>query len=247
MKRKNISLLVLILISFNYFSAVFIINAIGVEYTLDINENDNFIWKVEKFDQDTYESIFFPEKADFEEDDSKKIQIVDIDKSTDYWRIIYNLWDYTDDIEDFNSDADDERSKKIYRDPEDKVDDIFHEVDPLDTITEMWVVPTPFINYIEDFRDEFDHPAINVYVDDSSLIAKWAVEAALYEIELTYGTDGLLEKLEYVDRQGDEFVEIVLQREAIPGYDVVLIYGIIIICGIISVIVWRKKLSLSEV
>ena len=244
MKKKNISLLVLILILFNYFT---IFNAAGVDYSLDINENDILIWKVEKFDQSTYEAIFFPEKADFEEDDSKKIQIVKIDKSTDYWRIIYNFWDYTDDIEDFNSDADDERSKKIYRDPEDKVDDIFHEVDPLDTIAEMWVVPTPFINYIEDFRDEFNHPAINVYVDDSSLIAKWAVEAALYEIELSYGTDGLLETLEYIDRQGDEFLEIVLQREAIPGYDVVLIYGIIIICGIISVIVWKKKLSLSEV
>ena len=242
MRKKNISLLVLFLILFNYFSAVFIINAAGVEYSLDINENDTFIWKVEKFDKDTYESIFFPEEAGFEEDDSKKIQIVEIDKKTDYWRIIYYLWDYTDDTEDFSNDADDERGKKIYRDPEDKVEDIFYEVDPMDTIAQMWVVPTPFINYIEEFRDEFNHPAITVYVDDSSLIAKWGAVTAEYEIELTYGINGILEKLEYIDIHGDEFVEIVLQKEAIPGYKVVLLYGIIIICGIISVIVWKKKL-----
>ncbi len=245
MRKKKISLLVLTLILFNYFSAFFIINAAGADYTLDINENDIFIWKVEKLDQDTYESIFFPEKPGFDEDDSKKIQITDIDKKTDYWRIIYYLWDYTDDTEDFSNDADDERSKKIYKDPEDKVDDVFSDADPMGTIADMWVVPTPFINYIEEFRDEFDHPVITVYVDDSSLIAKYGVVTAEYEIELTYGTNGILEKLEYIDIHGDVFVEIVLQKEAIPGYDVVLFYGIIIICAIISVIVWKKKLVYS--
>ena len=65
---------------------------------------------------------------------------------------------------------------------------------------------------------------------------------AIYEIELSYDVNGIMEKLQYIDQNSEEFLEIVLQKEAIPGYDVILIYGLNIICAIISVIVWRKKL-----
>jgi hypothetical protein len=246
MKKKSFSLLTLSLILFNFFFiAVFTINASGVEYSIDVNENDTFIWKVEKFDQDTYEAIFIGEKIEFEEDDLKKYQIIDIDKSTEYWKISYYSWDYTDDSSDFEYDADEEEKYKIYRDPEDQADDILF----IEEIIEMWLIPIPYTNYLEDFKDEFDHQIIRVYIEGDSLIAKISATEeipATYEVELTYDVNGVMEKLEYYDQNGDEILEIVLQKEAIPGYDVILIYGIIIICGIISVTIWWKKLHISD-
>jgi hypothetical protein len=246
MKKKSFSLLTLSLIIFNFFFiAVFTINASGVEYSIDVNENDTFIWKVEKFDQDTYEAIFIGEKIEFEEDDLKKYQIIDIDKSTEYWKISYYSWDYTDDSSDFEYDADEEEKYKIYRDPEDQADDILF----IEEIIEMWLIPIPYTNYLEDFKDEFDHQIIRVYIEGDSLIAKISATEeipATYEVELTYDVNGVMEKLEYYDQNGDEILEIVLQKEAIPGYDVILIYAIIIICGIISVTIWWKKLHISD-
>ena len=246
MKKKSISLLILSLILFNFFfAAVFMINAFAVDYNIDVNENDTFIWKVDKFDQDTYEAIFIGEKIEFEEDDLKKYQIMDIDKSTEYWKISYYIWDYTDDSSDFEYDADEEEKYKIYRDPEDQADDILF----IEEIIEMWLIPNPYTNYLEDFKDDFDHQIIRVYIEGDSLIAKISATEeipATYEVELTYDVNGIMEKLEYYDQNGDEFLEIVLQKEAIPGYDVILIYGIIIICGIISVTIWFKKLHISD-
>ncbi|MFX0187854.1 MAG: hypothetical protein ACFE8A_08970 [Candidatus Hodarchaeota archaeon] len=246
MKKKNFALLTLSLILFNFFFiAIFTINASGVEYSIDVNENEIFIWKIEKFDQDTYEAIFVGEKIAFEEDDLRKYQIMDIDKSTEYWKISYYIWDYTDDSSDFEHDADEEEKYKIYRDPEDQADDILL----IEEIIEMWLIPIPYTNYLEDFKDEFDHQIIRVYLEDESLIAKISATEeipATYEVELTYDINGVMEKLEYYDQNGDEFLEIVLQKEAIPGYDVILIFGIIIICGTISVIIWWKKLHINN-
>ena len=246
MKKKSISLLILSLILFIFFfAAVFTINAFAVDYSIDVNENDTFIWKVDKFDQDTYEAIFIGEKIEFEEDDLKKYQIMDIDKSTEYWKISYYIWDYTDDSSDFEYDADEEEKYKIYRDPEDQADDILF----IEEIIEMWLIPNPYTNYLEDFKDDFDHQIIRVYIEGDSLIAKISATEeipATYEVELTYDVNGIMEKLEYYDQNGDEFLEIVLQKEAIPGYDVILIFGIIIICGIISVTIWFKKLHISD-
>jgi len=239
-KKKIFFLLALSLILFNFF-VVFTINVSGLDYSLDVKENDVYIWKVEKLDEDVYKSIFVGENIDFEEDDYKKVRIDSIDKSTEYWRIIYSYWDYTDDTDDFNNKADDDKSIKVYSDPKEKADNIpLGANEAMDKIANMWLVPTPFTNYIEEFRDEFDHPVIKVDIEDDILIAQISVTEEIpstYEIELSYDLNGVMEKLVYIDRNDDEFLEIVLQKEAIPGYDVLLIYGLIIICGIISVVI----------
>jgi len=103
----------------------------------------------------------------------------------------------------------------------------------------MWIVPSPYVSYIEEFRDEFDNPIIDVSVEDDKLIAKYAIETAKYEIEIEYGDDGLAEEIEYIDENGDTFVKITLIRETIPGYNLFLI--ILLICGAISLIIWRKR------
>ncbi|MFX1239170.1 MAG: hypothetical protein ACFE8P_15825 [Promethearchaeota archaeon] len=216
---------------------------------MDVKENDAFIWKVEKLDENTYKSIFVGENIGFEEDDYKKVRIDEIDKSTEYWRIIYSYWDYTDDTEDFNNNADDDKAKKIYKDPEENADNIpLGANEAMEKIANMWLIPTPYTNYIDEFRDEFENPVVKVDVEDDKLIVQISVTEEIpstYEIELSYDLNGVMEKIVYIDRNGDEFLEIVLQKEAIPGYDVLLIYGLITICGIISVIIWLKKLHLN--
>ncbi|MFX1392701.1 MAG: hypothetical protein ACFFAH_03920 [Promethearchaeota archaeon] len=248
-KKKILFLLTLSLILFNSF-AIFIINASGLEYNLDINENDIYIWKVETLDEDVYKSVFVGENLGFEEDDYKKVRIDEIDKSTEYWRVFYSYWDYTDDTDDFNNKADDDKSKKVYRDPEEKADNIpLGANEAMDKIADMWLVPTPYTNYIEEFKDEFEHPVVRVDIEDDILIAQISASEeipATYEMELSYDLNGVLEKLKFIDIKGEEFLEIVLQKEALPGYDVFLIYGLIIICGIISVIIWQKKIHIND-
>jgi len=215
----------------------------SLEYTLDVKENDTFIWKVTDFDEAIYDSIFINDPADFEEDDYTKYKIIEIDKSSDYWKIKYYTWDYTDEIEDFEDSADDEERYKIYKDPKDQADRILL----FEQIEEMWLIPTPYNNYLKGFEEEFDHPIIRVYSDGESLNAKFSANEEIpsaYEIQLTYGVNGVMEKFEYFDQNSNNFLEFTLQKEAIiPGYDLSLILGILVICGLLSLIIIVKKIS----
>ena len=231
MKKKTYFQLALLFLLFNYF---IVINAVAVDYSLDIDKDSNWIWRVDEYDEETYKDIFI-EAADFDEDDQQQIKVTDIDNRNEKWVISYDRWDYTDNTDDFSDPPDDEKFKTVYKDPEDQADDILD----LGDIANMWIVPSPYVSYIEEFRDEFDNPIIDISVEDDKLIAKYAIETAKYEIEIEYGDDGLAEEIEYIDENGDTFVKIVLIREEIPGYNLFLI--ILLICGVISLIIWRKR------
>ena len=231
MKKKTYFQLALLFLLFNYF---IVINAVAVDYSLDIDKDSNWIWRVDEYDEETYKDIFI-EDADFDEDDQQQIKVTDIDNRNEKWVISYDRWDYTDNTDDFSDPPDDEKFKTVYKDPEDQADDILD----LGDIANMWIVPSPYVSYIEEFRDEFDNPIIDISVEDDKLIAKYAIETAKYELEIEYGDDGLAEEIEYIDEDGDTFVKIVLIREEIPGYNLFLI--ILLICGVISLIIWRKR------
>jgi len=231
MKKKTYVQLTLLFLLFNYF---IVINAVAVDYSLDIDKDSNWIWRVDEYDEETYKDIFMKD-ADFDEDDQQQIKVTDIDNRDEKWVISYDRWDYTDNTDDFSDQADDEKFKTVYKDPKDQADDVLD----LGDIANMWIVPSPYVSYIEEFRDEFDNPIIDVSVEDDKLIAKYAIETAKYEIEIEYGDDGLAEEIEYIDENGDTFVKITLIRETIPGYNLFLI--ILLICGAISLIIWRKR------
>ena len=231
MKKKTYVQLTLLFLLFNYF---IVINAVAVDYSLDIDKDSNWIWRVDEYDEETYKDIFI-EDADFDEDDQQQIKVTDIDNRNEKWVISYDRWDYTDNTDDFSDPPDDEKFKTVYKDPEDQADEVLD----LGDIANMWIVPSPYVSYIEEFRDEFDNPIIDVSVEDDKLVAKYAIETAKYEIEIEYGDDGLAEEVEYIDENGDTFVKITLIRETIPGYNLFLI--ILLICGAISLIIWRKR------
>jgi len=239
MKKRYIFQLILLLVIINY--TLIPVNVSAVDYRLEINENDAFIWEIDEVDSDKYEVIFVTE-PDFDKDDQKKIVITNIEETDNKWRVTYDLWDYTDDTDDFSEAADDEKTKKVYKDPEDQADSIID----LETFARMWVVPNPSNSYIEKFREEHSNDFFDVFVDDDTLIMRPAVENAEYEVQITYQNDGVAETIEYVDDDGETFVKIVLIEETtIPGYDVILISALILIGGIMSLIFWRKKLTFN--
>jgi hypothetical protein len=233
MKKSNYIRLAVALILFNYL--FFTTHTVGVEYNIGISEGDIFIWNVEELDDARYEDIFVND-ADFDEGDQKKYDIDNIEETNNKWKISYFSWDYTDDTEDFNGDADDYKTKKVYKDPEEQADTIID----METFAKMWIVPNPYLTYIEEFRDEHDNAFFDVSVDDDTLTMKPALENAEYEIQITYGGDGIAEKIEYIDDNGETFVKIVEIEQAIPGYDVLLIIGFLILGGIASFLLLRK-------
>jgi hypothetical protein len=244
MKRKFYFQIALFIVLLNYVIAT---NVVAVDYNLELAGDANLIWTVDEFDEDRYDEIFEgysvedrPE-ADFDKDDQKQVKVTNIDTREKKWVISIDEWDYTDDTSDFSDEPDQEKYKTVYKDPEDQADDIL----VLEDITSMWIVPSPAISYIEDFRDEFDIPNIDVSVEDDKLIAKASIEPipAAYEIEITYGNDGLAEKIEYIDDDGDTFIKISLLKETIPGYNLLLI--LLLICGLTGIIFWIKRLKIN--
>jgi hypothetical protein len=219
-------------------NSFFIPSATAVDYNLELTKDKELIWKVNEYDEDIYNNIFLKD-ADFDKDDQQKLKISNIDTREKKWVITYLIWDYTDNTQDFSNPADDEKYKTVYKDPEDQGDDIIE----LEDIVKMWVVPSPFNGYIEEFRDEFDNPIIDIAVEEDTLIAKYDIETSQYEIQITYANDGLAEKIEYIDDDGETFVELSLLKEVIPGYP--LFFIIILICGVISIIMWRIKFVLK--
>lgn len=229
--------LALILINYIFFNAT----AVGVEYNLGISENDNFIWTIEELDDDRYEDIFINE-ADFDEGDQKKIEIDDIEETDSKWKISYYSWDYTDKTDDFGSEADDYKTRKVYKDPEDQADVIFD----METFAKMWIIPTPILSYIDEIKDEHDNDFFDVSVDDDTITMKPAVENLQYQIDIKYGGDGVAERIEYIDDNGDTFLKIVEIEEIIPGYDIVFILGFILLGACVGIFFWKKKMSFSH-
>lgn len=236
--KKSIFLNTIVLL-FIFIYLFFPINVFGLKYTLGISDNDTFTWEIEKLDDDIYEEVLLND-ADFKEDYQSRIEIDYIEESTVKWRILYFFWDYTSDVRDFEDRPDDYKTRKVYKDPDDQAD----RVNDLETFAKMWIIPNPIIDYIEEFRDEYDNDFFDVSVDDDTLRMKPAVENIKYEIDITYGDDGVANVIEYIDDDGEVFVRIILLEKTIPGYDIVLILGFILLGGIGSIICWKRKLNI---
>jgi len=236
MKKKVIPKLITLLFLFSYI--FFPVNIVGVEYNLGISDSDTFIWEVEKLDDDLYEETLLTD-ADFDEDYQSRIEIDYIEESSEKWRVLYFFWDYTGDLRDFEDRPDDYKTRKVYKDPEDQAD----KINNLEAFTKMWIIPNPIVDYIEEFRDEYDNDFFDVSVDDDTLRMKPAVENIKYEIDITYRDDGIANTIEYIDDDGEIFVRIILLEKTIPGYDIILILGLILLGGVVGVFLWKRKLN----
>ncbi|MHA1291514.1 MAG: hypothetical protein ACTSQJ_02470 [Promethearchaeota archaeon] len=236
MKKQILFQFLLVLLLFNYF---FTFQTHAVTYDLSIEKGDIFIWEVKKCDKSEYEKYFY-EEPDFEEGVQKKIEILKIEERSDNWRLTFNLWDYTHDTDKFEGEADEEDYKKVYMDPKDQADKIYE----IEDIVDMWVIPTPFLNYLEEFRDSFENEFFNIYVDESSLYAKYAFSHIEYEIKITYTYDGVAELIEYINSDNEDFIKISLEREtSIPGFYLPIILLSIFIFSLIILILMEKELK----
>ena len=237
MKKSIILKITILLFIFSY---VFVpVSVFGVEYSLGISDNDTYLWEIERLDNDIYEEILLTD-PDFDEDDQSRIEIDYIEESPEKWRLLYFFWDYTGDARDFEDRPDDYKTRKVYKDPDDQVD----RINDLEAFANMWIIPNPIIDYIEEFRDEYDNDFFDVSVNDNTLRMKPAVENIKYEIDITYGDDGIANVIEYIDDDGEVFVRIILLEKTIPGYDIIFIVVLILLGGVVSIIFWKRKLNI---
>lgn len=232
MKRYYLLFLIILLI---YLIIIPFVIASDIDYQLGVSKNDDFIWKVNKFDETTYNK-YFSEKADFKQGDSKKYTITNIDEKSDKWVIDFDVWDYTTDEEHFTEDPDKKESLDVYKNPADQADQIII----IDDILELWVIPTPYSYYLEGLRDNFDDKIINIYVDDTGLDVKYAFSNIEYEIKITYTLDGVADTIKYIESNGNIFVEINLYRETIVSY--LLFLPLIGIITLVYISFLKKKL-----
>ncbi|MHA1148014.1 MAG: hypothetical protein ACTSR8_07180 [Promethearchaeota archaeon] len=205
---------------------------------MGVAKRDTFIWEVTKYDEVIY-SKYFSEDPNFIEGVSKKYEITNINEKSSEWEITYDKWDYTKDTDKFAGDPDSDESMIIYKSPEDQAENVY----TIDDILNMWIIPTPYVNYLEDFRDHFKNNIINIYVeDDGTLRAKYAFSHIEYDIEIAYTLDGVIETIRYVETDGDVFVVIELHRETALGTNLVLIpIGLIGILSVIYLLIIIKR------
>ena len=235
--KKNIILkrIILLFIFSNFF---FQVNVVGMEYTLGISDNDTFIWEIDKLDSEIYEEVLLTD-ANFKEDYQSRIEIDYIEESSEKWRILYFFWDYTGDVRDFEDRPDDYKTRKVYKDPDDQAD----KIKDLESFAKMWIILNPIIDYIEEFRDGYDNDFFDVSVDDNTLRMRPAIEDIKYEIDITYGDEGIAKMIEYINEDGETFVRIILLEKTIPGYDIILVLVIIFLGGAVSISLWKRKVN----
>ena len=235
MKWKKFALIVLMTCSWLISSSI---PALGNNFSLDVSEGDDFIWRVETHDEETYRK-YFSQKSEFNETFLKKREITTIQDKGSYWKVSQDVWGYTDDEEQLIEKPWENQSMRIYKDPKKQANRTL----TLQSVLDMWLIPTPYVNYLQEFRDHLEVPILNVVVEGSGMIIKYAFGFINYEVELAYTVNGVLEEIEYREIDtGDVFTKIsLLQENNIPGYQG--IEYLVLMLGLISLYRWRKKLT----
>jgi hypothetical protein len=215
----------------------FPVKVVGLEYKIGISTDDTFIWEIDKLDEDIYEEIFVTDTS-LEEGDQSRIEIDFIEESSEKWRIFYFFWDYTEDSRDFEDRPDDYKTRKTYKDPEDQGE----KINDLEDFSKMWIIPNPSVEYIEEFKDEYDNDFYDVSVDDNTLRMKPAIENLKYEIDITFGDEGVANLIEYINEDGEIFLRIILLERTIPGYDISFILVSILLGGVAIIFLSKRRL-----
>ncbi len=206
-----------------------------VTYDVGVAKNDKYIWTVDKYDEMLY-LRYFTEEPGFEEGVQKKVQITEIDERSTSWKVYYSQWDYTKNTDKFNEEPDSEKIKTVYGDPKDLSEKIL----TIEDMFNIWIIATPYTNYLDEFVKNFDNELIMVSYDDDILSAKYGLSHIEYTLRIKYALEGVAEQIQYVDNDENVFVEINLSREVgIPGYNPLILLAAIF--ASISLIYLSKK------
>ncbi|MGV9204228.1 MAG: hypothetical protein ACOC44_09470 [Promethearchaeia archaeon] len=208
------------------------ISALSIEYTLEVSEEDGFIWKVDTFKEEIY-NTYFSEEADFIQGVQEKKVITRIQEKGDYWEVSYDYWNYTLNTDKLTEEADSEETYTIYKDPAVQANNTY----TVEDILNMWLIPTPFTNYLTEYRDNFNSSYIVLTSSDNGV--RYSISPVNYEIQIQYGFNGVAENIKYTESDGNVFVEIGLYTEVIHAYTFFPLYLSLFI-GISCLLIYVK-------
>lgn len=240
MKRRVIVKIVFLTLCFE---SLILGNVMGITYDLGVSKGDGFIYTVDNFDKTQY-MTFFLENPPFRKDEQKKQDITSIVEKDEYWNITYDYWDWTSNPNRFLEEAEDVRNIIIYKNAADAANNSY----TLEAILEMWIIPVPYINYLQEYVNNYQFQFINVMVQGSGISVKYAFSSLDYQIMISYTLNGVVETIEYARISSDNvFLTISLSRDvSIPGFNLFISFSIIILVSLITIIKRRAILSLNE-
>lgn len=237
MKKFSLSLTIGLLLLFSLLFSPFVFS---IDYSLDVEEQDEFIWRVDTFKEEIY-NTYFSEEAEFIQGVQEKKSITKIEETSEYWKVSYNYWNYTLNTDKLTEKADSEENYRIYKDPAVQANKTL----VLDDILNMWLIPTPFPNYLSEYRNNFNVSYIALTTIDDGLRAKYSISRVEFEIQIQYSINGIAKGIKYVETDGNVFVEISLYREVIRAYFMISFLTPPLM-AILYIFFYRKKVLIRQ-
>lgn len=220
--EKKEKLIIVILFSLSL-SAI-LTNVLGQTiYTFEVKEGDEFIFTV------TLATMSPPGVS---LGDRYKINITDITGESDYFEVVFDIWDWISQGEPFNSTADDWGWEDVYRNPSDY----------RANLGTFYFVLSPVSDYLDAFAEA------NYGYSSSGIKLYESFELFLYTY--IYDLNGVLFKYEaatgITEAEPGGTVMYVLSRtgssSGIPGYDLPILIGLTAIAGVSIIYIVKKKM-----
>lgn len=219
MRKKLVitSLSVLFLLTL---SSIFLAQA--VTYSLGVSEGDNFTWEVKTVDKEGIKEVMgYDISGNYQEGQQLKMQINGITDEGASWKVTVALWNPT--TSSFSANPDSTTDLTIYKDPA-----MYYGV--------SWICPIPVKDYIQGIYGSI--PSSYVELTDNSYALIFPNTGG--KIKITYdSSSGILSSYQILKSDNTVVFDYSLISE-IPGYEVSLLMGILVI-SIIGIIYIKMK------
>ncbi|MHA1147425.1 MAG: hypothetical protein ACTSR8_04205 [Promethearchaeota archaeon] len=217
MKIKNIFIFALLVL--NFFAVCLSVEVQAqTKYSLDINEDDEFIWEITELNLHQFKKVFGFEPV-FEKGDQTKKKIVDLLDTTYGWSIVLEEWDYNADFQRNGS----IRSDIIYKNPANYEDNIF--------------IPSPALDYLDQAKDDLP----SEYIVSGLKVTK---RESGFDMIKEYETNGVLLYEEYIDDDGIVLIRVERPPTIPFGNGFIGFTGFTII-GLIAIMIKKKVYSIK--
>ncbi|MFO8020190.1 MAG: hypothetical protein R6U96_16315 [Promethearchaeia archaeon] len=220
------------------YTTIFSPFAFSIESSIDVTEGEEFIWKVETFKEEIY-NTYFTEDADFIEGVQEKKAITGIEERSEYWEVSFEYWNYTLNTDKLTEEADSKKSYIIYKDPEVQANKTL----TIEDILNLWLIPTPISNYLTEYRDHFNISYVALTTTDNGVT--YVISPVDYEIQIQYTPNGVAKNIKYVETDGNVFVEIGLYSELIHGYPLLPLL-ISVLAALSYLFIWMRIKYISR-
>ena len=201
----------------------FTVNVRAVTYTLDVDEDDTFEWKITEINPHEFEKIFGYEPQ-LEKGDKAKRTINRVDDTNDGWELTVELWD-------FKVNKDDDNGTITYLTVPDSPGDY----------DENLFIPTP----VNDFLSEAAEDLPSEYIVEGMKVTRRETD---YIVEKEYDSRGVLLSETYINDNEITLIKVEGTFRIIPAANIELLLGLIAfaIGAIIFIKIKTKKILITN-